>query len=516
MSSLAILPDNLNSAVAGEFAAERAELDRVLASGIFERSPGLAQLLTYVCGKYFQGTAAEIKEYNIAVEALGRPAGFDQKRDSIVRVQFHRLRDRLSEYYQAEGAQSPVRIEIPQGQYIPHFVVAAGTPAAPSAPAPTTVGTPPAAAIAAGTAPPRRKMAVGAVLVLLAVAGGGIWIGERASDRRSSIATRPAGGVAGSDSVRILVGLEDGAFTDGFGNVWQSDRYFQGGSLIKLPGHAIAGTRDPRLYQTRRQGDFRYDIPLSPGVYELRLHFAETHFGEDNTAGYGGEGSRAFRVQLNGTTVLERLDVVGEAGASTAHIKVFKDVAPAADGKLHLTFVPLVTVPFLNAIEITPGTPGKLKPIRIVTQPRAVTDGAGNTWIPDRFASAGQMIKRTNAVTGTAEPELFAGERFGNLSYTIPVPPGHYALSLYMAERWIGPDMPGGGGAGSRLFDILCNGVALARDFDIFSRAGGSNRAIVQIFHGLQPDHQGRLVITLLPAKNFALVNALEVTEESK
>ena len=511
---MGILADNLDTVVAGEFAAEKAELERVLASGIFERSPGLAQLLNYVCGKYFQGTAGEIKEYNIAVEALGRPAGFDQKRDSIVRVQFHRLRDRLNEYYQGGEAPPAVRIEIPQGQYIPHFVFAEGAATA------AAISAPPAAAppAAAGSGAPRssRWTMLGAAVVLIAVAGAGMWIGSRASDRAARRATVAAGGTAGSDSIRILAGLEEGSFTDGFGNVWQSDRYFEGGSLVKLPGHPIAGTRDPRLYQSRRQGAFRYDIPLSPGVYELRLHFAETHFGEDNTAGFGGEGSRAFRVQFNGVTVLERLDVVGEAGASAAHIKVFKDVQPAADGKLHLTFVPLVTVPFLNAIEITPGIPDKLKPIRIVTQPRAVTDSAGKTWIPDRFANGGQMIKRTTAVSGASEPELFAGERFGNLTYTIPVPPGRYALTLYMAERWIGPGMPGGGGTGSRLFDILCNGVALARDFDIFARAGGSNRALVQTFHGLQPDHQGRLVLSLLPAKNFALVNALEVTDEAK
>ncbi len=76
--------------------------------------------------------------------------------------------------------------------------------------------------------------------------------------------------------------------------------------------------------------------------------------------------------------------------------------------------------------------------------------------------------------------------------------------------------MPGGGGAGSRLFDILCNGVALIRNFDIFARAGGSNRALVQTFQGIRPDHQGRIVLTLLPARNFALVNALEITDESR
>src|SRR5262245_22302712 len=101
---------------------ERAEVDHLLASGIFERSPGLAQLLAYVCHKYFEGASAEVKEYNIAVEALGRSPAFDQKRDSIVRVQFHRLRERLKEYYESEGAARPVRIEIPQGQYVPQFL----------------------------------------------------------------------------------------------------------------------------------------------------------------------------------------------------------------------------------------------------------------------------------------------------------------------------------------------------------------------------------------------------------
>ncbi|HXA53129.1 MAG TPA: malectin domain-containing carbohydrate-binding protein [Candidatus Acidoferrum sp.] len=494
--------------VAGDYAAEKAELEHVLASGIFDRSPSLAQLLTYVCNKYFQGTAGEIKEYNIAVEALGRHADFDQKRDSIVRVQFHRLRERLNEYYQNEGASSAVRIHIPQGQYIPHFVMAAAVPVAPPAAAPLVSPTPSAPS-------PARRWALIA-LALVAVAVSGIWIGSHTGSRVQRAGIAPTGVVPGSGTVRLLAGLAEGTFTDGFGNEWLSDRYFEGGSVIKLPGHAIAGTRDPRLYQSRRQGGFRYDIPLTPGVYELRLHFAETHFGEDNTAGFGGEGSRAFAVLVNEAKVLDRLDVFGEAGASTAHVKVFKDVSPAGDGKLHLSFNAIVTVPFLNAIEITPGTPGKLRPIRIVAQPRAVTDTAGITWAPDRFAVGGQVVKRSNQVSGTEHTELFEGERFGNLTYTIPVPAGAYALTLYMAERWLGPGMPGGGGAGSRLFDILCNGVALARDFDIFSRAGGSNRALVETFHGLRPDHQGRLVLHLLPAKNFALVNAIEVTDESR
>ena len=109
---------------AADFRQERHELDTILASGILNRAPNLAQLLTYVCAKYFEGAAEQIKEYNIAVEALGRPADFDQKRDSIVRVEAHRLRKRLREYYEADGADHAIRIDIPPGQYAPRFLPA--------------------------------------------------------------------------------------------------------------------------------------------------------------------------------------------------------------------------------------------------------------------------------------------------------------------------------------------------------------------------------------------------------
>src|SRR5689334_16170968 len=109
---------------AAEFRHEQDELNAILASGILNRAPNLAQLLTYVCAKYFEGAAEQIKEYNIAVEALGRPADFDQKRDSIVRVEAHRLRKRLREYYEADGADHAIRIDIPPGQYAPRFLPA--------------------------------------------------------------------------------------------------------------------------------------------------------------------------------------------------------------------------------------------------------------------------------------------------------------------------------------------------------------------------------------------------------
>src|SRR5580700_6530779 len=100
----------------------KAELAAVIASGIFAKAPSLALLLEYVCSKFFEGQANQIKEYNIAVEALGRPASFDPRQDSIVRVEAFRLRKRLRQYYENEGADSHLRIVIPSGQYVPHFL----------------------------------------------------------------------------------------------------------------------------------------------------------------------------------------------------------------------------------------------------------------------------------------------------------------------------------------------------------------------------------------------------------
>ena len=79
---------------------ERAELETVLASGIFSRSPNLAKMLRYIGLKYLEGQQDSIKEYNIGVEALERPADYDPKKDSIVRVEAVRLRQKLKQYYE--------------------------------------------------------------------------------------------------------------------------------------------------------------------------------------------------------------------------------------------------------------------------------------------------------------------------------------------------------------------------------------------------------------------------------
>jgi hypothetical protein len=118
-------------------------------------------------------------------------------------------------------------------------------------------------------------------------------------------------------------------------------------------------------------------------------------------------------------------------------------------------------------------------------------------------------------VEGTRDPDLYDGERFGNFDYQIPVATGRYTVKLYFAEAYIGTRLDRTQrGSGARVFDVYCNGHTLLRNFDIFKEAGGANRALVKTFHGLEPDGTGKLRLELVPAKDNACVNAIEVVNE--
>lgn len=91
-------------------------VDRRFASA--ERNAGF---LRCVVEKALAGRMDEIKETVIAMEVYGRSAGYDPKSDSIVRVEASRLRQKLRSYYENEGRDSPIRMCLPSGSYIPRF-----------------------------------------------------------------------------------------------------------------------------------------------------------------------------------------------------------------------------------------------------------------------------------------------------------------------------------------------------------------------------------------------------------
>jgi len=536
---------------------EEAELEAVFASGTFAKSQGLARLLKYLCHKYFEGHASDLKEFNIGVEALGRLADFDPTSNSIVRVELHRLREKLKRYYETEGHHDPVVIVLKPGNYAPQFLARAEVEAQ-QLPQETAFSRETTEVLGATVAEPGTIMAPKpvsplarrvstwldrwrarplpwflaptAAFILLAVAVILVaWKSKLVSSQipGPAVPRRESREVpSGADSrqeIRILAGYSKSNYTDHTGQVWGPDRYYSGGTTRSGPPQFIDRTSDAALYQNSREGEFGYDIPAKPGVYELGLYFAETIYGQNTLAG-GGEGSRTFNVELNGKPLLAEFDPIADAGANnTADKRVFVDVIPAQDGKVHLRFSKFVgpTPPqdeaILNALELVPGIPGRMRPVRIVAQTNSFTDHSGQVWSPDLYASQGRLALHNRPVELTADPGLYYGERYGHFTYAIPVATGRqYGLTLHFAETYFGPQNPGNGGAGSRVFDVYCNGVTLLRNFDIFKEAGGANRVVEKTFHGLPASAAGKLLLTFAPDKNYACVSAIEVVDETK
>jgi hypothetical protein len=524
------------------FTAERLEIELLMER--FARSPRIVQLLSYIARKYFAGEFDQLNELQIAVEVFGRPRDFDRSQDAIARVEAHRLRKKLREYYETEGKDREIQVSLPPGSYIPVFhyrngatvtaspngQVSSEDPSAAAAafdphplllePNSVPLENPPETPFGPKISPPKKNRkwivaSIGSAVVLTALTG---WYrvshGRPAAPRppahvlSASPATIPAGG-----AVRLLCGYSGPPHIDLLGKAWGADQYFIDGRPGLSPQRFTGRTNDPFLFTKIRTGEFSYAIPLKPGNYELHLFFIESSYGEEMG---GGEMSRTFLIRLNGKILFDNFDIIADAnGPRIADERVIKDVQPGSDGRLRLQFESERGQPILSAIEIVPAPLHRQLPVRLVMQPASFTDHAGQLWSPDNYFLGGQMSMRRPPVRGTPDPDLFACERAGNFSYAIPADPrGVYGARLYFAETYFGPGGPPNSGIGSRIFNVSCNGKMLLENLDIYKEAGKC-RALVKTFHGLRPNAQGKLVFWFDPVVNYASVSAIEIFDES-
>ncbi len=101
---------------------KREALEQVLQSPTFVRADQLRNFLRYICEMEIAGRAAELCEFRIGIEAFGRPADYSPIEDGIVRRRAVSLREKLHEVYSGELANAGIRIDLPKGRYVPHFV----------------------------------------------------------------------------------------------------------------------------------------------------------------------------------------------------------------------------------------------------------------------------------------------------------------------------------------------------------------------------------------------------------
>jgi TolB-like protein len=99
--------------------AVRTQLEKILSSPTFVRSRRLGRFLRFTIEQALEGHQATLKEYLVGVEVFNKMESFDQRIDSIVRVEARRLRSKLEHYYQTEGAEDPIVIQFLKGSYVP-------------------------------------------------------------------------------------------------------------------------------------------------------------------------------------------------------------------------------------------------------------------------------------------------------------------------------------------------------------------------------------------------------------
>ena len=92
----------------------------IVASDIFGRSSKKRKIFSYIVNEELAGRGRELKEYNIAIDALKYPESFNPQIDSSIRAEMYRLRKDI-EAASDQLEQFKVKISFKKGSYRPHF-----------------------------------------------------------------------------------------------------------------------------------------------------------------------------------------------------------------------------------------------------------------------------------------------------------------------------------------------------------------------------------------------------------
>ena len=151
------------------------------------------------------------------------------------------------------------------------------------------------------------------------------------------------------DNVRIKSGDISG-YVSKAGQRYGSDAYFSGGAPggINAPdspssSRIAVAADDAGIYDSFREGEFSYRVPLPNGRYRVTLKFQEP--------AAGAAGVRAFDVQVNGKIVLRRFDIFAAAGGKLKAVDRAFDTT-SRDGGILIEFSPLIGKALVSALSI--------------------------------------------------------------------------------------------------------------------------------------------------------------------
>ncbi|GEM_PF-1903838 len=298
-------------------------------------------------------------------------------------------------------------------------------------------------------------------------------------------------------------------FADDSGHIWQADAYYTGGQA-HAEWNDTYGTENKHLHLSWRYQDslpMKYTFPALAGNYKVRLHFSE----HDTTV--FDAGIRVFKILANGKTLIDSLDIYGQAMGITALTKEF--IVPSQNGSIALSFVNIKYQAMVSGIEVYPeswkdapfpSTP----PYRLACGGLGFKDSQGNVWLPDgAYGEGGRDSHFTGAIAKTDIPALYLSERWDNsfstgMSYTFPIPDDrNYVVRMHFAET----NQPAAK-VGKRVFGILINDSLVMDAVDIFQIAGFATPLILE-FNATAVD--GRIHVGLQSEADAAKINGIEV-----
>ena len=296
-------------------------------------------------------------------------------------------------------------------------------------------------------------------------------------------------------------------YTDQSGNTWMQDRFFKGGKSGTTRTR-IQGDLDSTLYKYGRMGiDFTYEIPVTKGIYTVRLMFAESE--------YEQLFARPFNVEINGKELLHNYDICQDArGYLKAKDRVFKYIVPNADNKIVIHFSggfepgQKSHEAIVQAIEVLP----EFKSVARIDcgAESEFVDWNSFIWNSDHSYLGGQTLKSSSKISQVTptlyDQGLYQSARTGReFTYSLSLPPGLYIVHLKFAELWL-KDI------GKRPMNIDINGKMVWKSWDPGAAAGQCGMAIDLRALNITPDKDGLIKIRLRAlGENDAILQGIEI-----
>ncbi len=362
------------------------------------------------------------------------------------------------------------------------------------------------------------KVTANAATSSVTATAGDAWVNTAFAAQTSDFTAAFTASVS-AEPANAIIALSNGAQT-AYADFASLVRFNPSGDIDAYNGTAYAGPSTAVPYKVGTAYSFTVVVHMAAQTYDISVSSAG---GASQIIGTGFK-FRASAASLNNYGAY----VSSDGGSGTLTVNGFT-VTPVVSGPTATptftstptnTFTSTFTSTFTPTFTMT-NTPTKVPPTatpitvstwRVVAGGPAHTDCQGNVWAADENYSGGTAATSTNAITGalpcSTDGALYQDQRYGSFSYVFNIPAGSYQVDLKFAETYFTA-------AGDREFNVSINGSTVLTNFDIFTAAGGQNKAVDELFNNIAPSG-GTITITFGPAAvNNAMVSSIQIIPQS-